>query len=428
MAARRGSIQEYPDNPFNPGFGVAPPLLAGRQEILHSVLSGLGRGPGRHEFHSVIVGPRGTGKTVLLAEIERHVSLENRALVLRWSGTESLVQRIAEQQPALDAQLSGATRRGLRRVDPEVSVRAAPIGIGIEARFGGRDPRLIVHSVHSLLEQLARAAAKRHRTIVILADELQAAALDDLRQLGVSIKTSPTCSGSLSRSLVLGFPTPQQTFQRAERHISRTARAVEHRPARRRRHSRCDRDPDRQCRPTHQPHGPRRTRRGEWWVPLRDSTCRVVLLGCGGAGSGAQCSPRPNRRAQGQRRPAQRRVRHDVATRFPGRPHVPRGRGANAHVRGRVSYSRHRRAAWSSALSYNCYARPAHQPPCASVLARSRRRAVHAARVRRLGDSTAGRSCPPEGVDQADTAEVVGCLRRLAAHISTFNVLRRLAK
>ena len=216
MASKRGSIQEYPENPFNPGFGVAPPLLAGRQEILHTILTGLSRGPGRHEFHSVIVGPRGTGKTVLLAEVERYVTLERQSLVLRWSGTESLVQRIAEQQPTLDAHLTGVTRRGLRRIDPEVSVKAAPAGVGVEARFGGRDPRMLAHSVHSLLEQLARAAAKRHRTIVLLADELQAAAPDDLRQLGVSIQDVANVQRLPLALVGAGLPNTQQTFQQAD--------------------------------------------------------------------------------------------------------------------------------------------------------------------------------------------------------------------
>ena len=215
MATRRGSIQEYPDNPFNPGFGVAPPLLAGRQEILHTILTGLSRGPGRHEFHSVVVGPRGTGKTVLLAEIERFVTLERQSLVLRWSGTESLTQRIAEQQPVLDGQLSGATRRGLRRIEPEVSVRAAPAGIGVAARFGGRDPRMVAQSVHSLLEHLARAAAKRHRTLVLLADELQAAAPDDLRQLGVSVQDVANVQRLPLALVGAGLPNTQQTFQQS---------------------------------------------------------------------------------------------------------------------------------------------------------------------------------------------------------------------
>ncbi|MGZ4739587.1 MAG: ATP-binding protein [Ilumatobacteraceae bacterium] len=215
MAGRRGSIQEYPDNPFNPGFGVAPPLLAGRQEILHTVLTGLSKGPGRHEFHSVVVGPRGTGKTVLLAEVERYVELERQSLVLRWSGTESLAQRIADQHAALEGRLSGATRRGLRRVDPDVSVKVAPAGIGVEARFGGRDSATHAQSVHSVLEQLGRAAARRHRTIVILADELQAASPDDMRQLGVSIQDVANVQRLPLALVGAGLPNTQHTFQRA---------------------------------------------------------------------------------------------------------------------------------------------------------------------------------------------------------------------
>ena len=208
---------EYPAvyNPFNPGFGVAPPLLAGRQEILHCVLTGLSSGPGRHEFHSVVVGPRGTGKTVLLAEVERYVENERQSLVLRWSGTESLAQRIADQHPALDGRLSGAARRGLRRIDPELSVRAAPAGIGVAARFGTRDSSTPTQSVHSALEQLARAAAKRRRTIVILADELQAAAPDDLRQLGVTIQDVANVQRLPLALVGAGLPNTQQTFQRA---------------------------------------------------------------------------------------------------------------------------------------------------------------------------------------------------------------------
>ncbi|MEY2445128.1 MAG: hypothetical protein QOE00_1708 [Ilumatobacteraceae bacterium] len=215
MTARQRSIQDYAENPFNPGFGVAPPVFVGRQEILHSVLTGLSRGPGRHEFHSVIVGPRGTGKTVLLAEIERFVTKERQALVLRWSGTESLAQRIADQQAGLEAQLTSTTRRGLRRIEPEVAVKAAPVGVGVEARFGRGDVRVVAHSIHSLLEQLARAAAKRHRTIVILADELQAATPDDLRQLGVTIQDVANVQRLPVALVGAGLPNTQQTFQQA---------------------------------------------------------------------------------------------------------------------------------------------------------------------------------------------------------------------
>lgn len=54
-------MSNYAENPFNPGYGVEPPLLAGRDTLQHEVLLGLRRGPGRGEFHQLIVGGRGTG-------------------------------------------------------------------------------------------------------------------------------------------------------------------------------------------------------------------------------------------------------------------------------------------------------------------------------------------------------------------------------
>lgn len=178
-------LQKYPDNPFNPGYGTAPPLLAGREETINDRLLGLNRGPGRHEFHHVIVGARGTGKTVLLGEIGRAAEEQGRVLLLHWSGSEPLGERIADQAPALDAALHGFARRGARAFRGEVVVKAAPAGVGAEARIGTRD-RPAASGGSQLLERLGRIAAERQRTILLLADELQAAALGDLRQLGVS--------------------------------------------------------------------------------------------------------------------------------------------------------------------------------------------------------------------------------------------------
>jgi hypothetical protein len=185
MARDPSILQKYPDNPFNPGYGTAPPLLAGREETINDRLLGLNRGPGRHEFHHVIVGARGTGKTVLLGEIGRAAEEHNRALLLHWSGSEPLGARLADQAPLLESALHGFARRGARAFRGEVVVKAAPAGVGAEARVGTRDRAGAPGGFH-LLEQLGRIAAERQRTILLLADELQAADIADLRQLGVS--------------------------------------------------------------------------------------------------------------------------------------------------------------------------------------------------------------------------------------------------
>ncbi|MBO6795686.1 ATP-binding protein [Maricaulis sp.] len=59
-------------NPFAPGAGSQPPELAGRQDIISSADIALQRVLlGRHDRSQILLGLRGTGKTVLLNTIER---------------------------------------------------------------------------------------------------------------------------------------------------------------------------------------------------------------------------------------------------------------------------------------------------------------------------------------------------------------------
>lgn len=56
-------------NPFTPSYGSIPLLLPGRREILNQVMFGLENGPGDPNRSTVLTGPRGSGKTVLLRQI-----------------------------------------------------------------------------------------------------------------------------------------------------------------------------------------------------------------------------------------------------------------------------------------------------------------------------------------------------------------------
>src|SRR5689334_15403085 len=59
-------------NPFSPGAGTPPPELAGRNDILNQAMMTLARVKrGRAEKSIMIIGLRGTGKTVLLHEISK---------------------------------------------------------------------------------------------------------------------------------------------------------------------------------------------------------------------------------------------------------------------------------------------------------------------------------------------------------------------
>ena len=54
-------------NPFTPTFGIVPMVLAGRKELLSQMHNAFERGIGDPNLSSILIGPRGTGKTALLS-------------------------------------------------------------------------------------------------------------------------------------------------------------------------------------------------------------------------------------------------------------------------------------------------------------------------------------------------------------------------
>jgi hypothetical protein len=56
-------------NPFTPTFGSEPLILAGRARVIDDILEGLENGPGDPNRSTILIGPRGSGKTVLLVKI-----------------------------------------------------------------------------------------------------------------------------------------------------------------------------------------------------------------------------------------------------------------------------------------------------------------------------------------------------------------------
>ena len=58
-------------NPFTPSFGVPPPHLAGRDEVLQSIREAMAAGPRHPGFTSLLLGGRGTGKTTILMQTEK---------------------------------------------------------------------------------------------------------------------------------------------------------------------------------------------------------------------------------------------------------------------------------------------------------------------------------------------------------------------
>ena len=151
-------------NPFQPGRGVLPPLIAGREPELaraERCLSHLteGRSPPRD---LLFYGPRGNGKTTLLLEIERRArerglraeSLPAAALTER----AALVRLLQERAGVLESRLTGVSVAGFGAAatpaapaeDPE-TLLAAWIG-----RDGSRPLVITLDEAQTLSPPVAR--------------------------------------------------------------------------------------------------------------------------------------------------------------------------------------------------------------------------------------------------------------------------------
>ena len=112
-------------NPFTPTFGVSPPLLVGRSDLLEDFVDALEEGPGAPGRMTLYTGARGTGKTVMLNEVE-DLARQQGWRVISETATEGLVNRLVrEHLPAL-----------LSEIDPE-GVKSKVTGVNAPMGFGG---------------------------------------------------------------------------------------------------------------------------------------------------------------------------------------------------------------------------------------------------------------------------------------------------
>ena len=143
-------------NPFRPGRGVLPPLLAGRERELETAeerLATLARGESPSE-DLLFYGPRGNGKTTLLLEIgqrarKRGARVETLPADALTDETR-LVRRLQERAQVLGGGLTG--------------VQAAGIGVSAAPGAPPEDPETLL---------ALWVGSNEHRPLVILLDEVQ---------------------------------------------------------------------------------------------------------------------------------------------------------------------------------------------------------------------------------------------------------------
>lgn len=189
-------------NPFSPGAGSPPPELAGRSDILRQALMTLARVKrGRAEKSMLIIGLRGTGKTVLLHEISGLAEKEGYQSVMieaheKKSLPELLLPELRRILFSLDAgeMISSKVKRAFRvlksfvsSVKINVKMQEIDFGIGIEPEKGTADSGDLEADLAQVFIALGEAAQDRNTAVAVIIDELQYLSDEELSSLIMAV-------------------------------------------------------------------------------------------------------------------------------------------------------------------------------------------------------------------------------------------------
>ncbi len=183
-------------NPYSPGAGTPPPVLAGRDDLIERAAVALDRiRAGKSARGFILYGLRGVGKTVLLNRIRldaeargiasvRMEAPEKRSLpALLVPALRSTLLRLSRGEALKDNLLRGM--RTLASFTKTLKVKYQDIEFSIDAdpEFGSADSSDLDTDLTDLLEALGRAAGERATALVLFLDELQHVPEDQLAAL-----------------------------------------------------------------------------------------------------------------------------------------------------------------------------------------------------------------------------------------------------
>ena len=189
-------------NPFAPSAGRRPPELAGRDDVIETATTMCRRLiQGRQARPLMLLGLRGTGKTVLLNEIKRIAEAEG-LLVSRIEAPEDadlarlLIPELRKVMRSLSTSeaakhLAVKALRGLRNLAAALKIKVGDVGIGIE---GASDPEPgladsgdLQFDLPDLLDVVGAAAERAGKGWLLLIDEVQYLTEADLSALIVAL-------------------------------------------------------------------------------------------------------------------------------------------------------------------------------------------------------------------------------------------------
>lgn len=185
-------------NPFAPGAGSQPPELAGRDEIISDADVALQRVIlRRHDKSQILLGLRGTGKTVLLNKIEELAESHHHfTSFIETPGNRRLadmlypkLQQVLRKLSMVEAAKNAAhhAMRVLRAFAGAFRVSMGDVSLSVDPLTGFADSGVLEYDLGELFMSIGEAALSAEKGWTLLIDELQYLEAEELSALIVAI-------------------------------------------------------------------------------------------------------------------------------------------------------------------------------------------------------------------------------------------------
>lgn len=173
------------DNPYRPGFGSWPPAFVGRERDELLFREGLANGPGGRYHNSLATGPRGVGKTVLLAAF-RDIAESEGYIAVAVDANDGMIRRICRDLRLVEATIEDNPGWKIGEVRAGASVGVLSGHVDLQRPDGAADPdadpmvllKPLLERVHAAIVQRGGAG------LVLTVDEMHAAKTVELERLG----------------------------------------------------------------------------------------------------------------------------------------------------------------------------------------------------------------------------------------------------
>lgn len=188
-------------NPFVPGAGSQPPALLGRETIIRNASIAIQRAShGRHTKSQILLGLRGTGKTVLLNKIEQMAeenghfasfieAPENRPLVeLLYPKVQQVLRKLSMIEDAKAK--AHRAMRALRGLAAVFRIQIGDVSLSVDPEPGLADSGNLEFDLVDLFLAVGDAAKASGRAWTLLIDEVQYLEEAELSALIVAIHRS----------------------------------------------------------------------------------------------------------------------------------------------------------------------------------------------------------------------------------------------